>query len=312
MTTDTDTAPAEPAIRLTLDPEEPEAGCSFTLTAEIDPEALPEATDLVILDASGEEIARADLVETEDDGLVSEPLTLTAPGAAGDCRWQAVLIVEDADADAVDSISQDFTLRVRAHPVGVVVWGIPSALSVGETVSFHVGLKCPCGCDTAGWPFRLVDAAGETIHEGRVGDTPWSGTEGLHFAELTLPAPDSEGTTTWTAASGEPDQPVSHAEGRAEFRLVTRPVPEVTVTVVVTEAGSGEPVPGAKVVIHPYRTLADENGIAHLRVPKGHYIIQVSGRQYFASRTEGDVDEDVTIDAVLEIDRPFTDADAWA
>jgi hypothetical protein len=300
-----------PPIRLVLEPEAPEAGMEFTLTAEIDPEALPEATDLVILDDCGKELGRADLVET-DEGLVSEPLALKAPLQAGEHLWKARLIAETGDDAPPAPVAVALPLRVKAHPVVAVAWGLPPALSPGESFTFQVGLKCPCGCDSSGWPFTLSDGKGRKLHEGRVGDTPWTGTEGLHYAEITLAAPKAEGTETWEIVSDPPEAPAAHTPGRAEVRLVTLPAPEVTITVVVTEAATGAPVPRAKVVVHPYRALAGEDGIALLRVPRGRYTIQVSGRKYFASQTEGDVEEDVTISAELEIDRDFTDADAWA
>ena len=313
MTASSDDPGEGAPILLRLDPEEPEAGCAFTLRADIDPEALPGATDLVILDAGGREIARTDLVET-DEGLEAEPLILTAPLEAGDHPWRACLVAEDGEqgAEAPGPVAVALPLRVRAHAVSVAVWGLPPVISLGESVTFHVGLKCPCGCDTAGWPFALTDGEGRTIYEGCVGHAPWAGTEGLNFAEVTLPAPEAEGAETWHVVSGPADHPASHSGGRAELRLIARPAPEVTITVVVTDAATGAAVPRAKVVAHPYRTLAGDDGVARLAVAKGRYTIQVSGQKYFASRTEGEIEEDVTITAALEIDREFTDADAWA
>lgn len=162
-------------IRVMLTPEEPEAGCDVTITAVIDPRAQPEATDLLILDAEGRELARADLIETGEE-LESEPVTLAAPLQAGGHRWQALLVAlpEGEEGEAPDPVAVGFTVPVSAHPIGVVVWGVPSAISCGESFGLHVGLKCPCGCDTSGWRFTLRDEGGRVLHEGQVGAEPWA------------------------------------------------------------------------------------------------------------------------------------------
>ena len=306
-------APADSiAIRLSLQPEAPEAGADCTLVAEVAPERCPEATHLAVVDATGIERARAALCDTPEARRFAA-LPLVAPLSAGAHHLHACLLAgADAAAAGDPLLRQDFVVPVRAHPVCVVLWGLPPAPTQGAPVSFHLGLKCPCGCSSARWPYRLTDAEGRILAEGRVGDTPWSGTDGLCYAEVTVPAPHADGIETWTAVCEPPDLPAAHAPGRAELRLTVRPAPEVTLTVVVTEAATGAPVPRAKVVAHPFRAVADAAGVAALRVPKGRYRIQVSGTRYFAAQTEGDVTEDTTVTAALEIDRDFTDADAWA
>jgi hypothetical protein len=65
------------------------------------------------------------------------------------------------------------------------------------------------------------------------------------------------------------------------------------------------------VVVHPYKTLTDEHGMAQVRVPAGAYTLFVSGKQYFPFRRDCDVKADITIRADLAVDRELSDADIW-
>jgi hypothetical protein len=84
------------------------------------------------------------------------------------------------------------------------------------------------------------------------------------------------------------------------------------VKVVAVDAASRAPVRGARVVVHPYRSVTDAQGVAELRVPKGTYRLFVSGRDYFPFRSDGEVRADITIQAELDADRGPTDAELWS
>jgi len=82
--------------------------------------------------------------------------------------------------------------------------------------------------------------------------------------------------------------------------------------VIAVDARSRAPVPGAKVVVHPYHALTNAEGIAELRVPKGAYRLFVSGRDRFPFRSDGEIDSDVTIQAELDEDFGPSDAELWS
>jgi hypothetical protein len=88
--------------------------------------------------------------------------------------------------------------------------------------------------------------------------------------------------------------------------------PQCVLRVVAIDAASRKPVRGARVVVHPYRAVTDEQGVAELRVPKGAYRLFVSGRDYFPFRSDGEVRADVTIEAELAADRGPSDAELWS
>src|SRR5690606_19125160 len=143
----------------------------------------------------------------------------------------------------------------------------------------------------------------------------WSGTAALYYAEAELAAPDAEGLYAWEAfapAIDADDDEIGHGAASAAFSVRTVRAPESTLTVVAVDKESGSPIRGAKVVVHPFRTVTDERGVAVLRVPKGAFRLFVTGRGYFPFRHDGDAAEDATVTAELESDLGPTDAELWS
>jgi hypothetical protein len=162
----------------------------------------------------------------------------------------------------------------------------------------------------------IRDAEGRDVAACAVGDVPWPGTAALYFAEVELRAPAAQGLHAYEAAleadvtTGPERAP--HEAASARFQVRTVPAPECRVTVVAVDAASRTPVPGARVVVHPYRAVTDAQGVAELRVPKGAYRLFVSGRDYVPFRSDGEVSADVTIRAELDADRGPSDAELWS
>ena len=204
---------------------------------------------------------------------------------------------------------------MESHATRIVVWDTPAAVECGAELRLKVGVKCAAECCAAGWRVAIRDAEGRNVASAAVGDLPWPGTVALHYVELTLRAPDAAGLHAWEAFL-EPDLAAAdrpaHAAASAQFHVRAVPAPECLVKVVAVEAASGAPVRGARVVVHPYRTVTDERGVAELRVPKGAYRLFVSGRDYFPFRSDGEVSADVTIRAELDADRGPSDAELWS
>ena len=53
-------------------------------------------------------------------------------------------------------------------------------------------------------------------------------------------------------------------------------------------------------VMHPYRAMTDENGIARVKVTKGRYDIFVSAAKYVSIATSADVTADMITRAELD------------
>lgn len=219
------------------------------------------------------------------------------------------------------SRKQESTERSRpdeVHDLHVVVWDVPPTIESGERFALKVGLKCASACGPDGWAIAVHDHEGNTRATAPPGDEHWPGTAGLHYAEVTLEAPEAAGLYRWRAEAevagrdDTTDTAIPHDPGVAEFRVRVVARPECLVTVRAVDRENHNPVDGVRVVVHPYRTATDANGVATLRVPKGDYRLFVSGRGYLPFRKDCEIARDVTVEAELDLDAGPSDADVWS
>ena len=204
---------------------------------------------------------------------------------------------------------------MEPHATRVVVWDTPSAIECGASFRVTVGVKCAAAeCGAAAWRVEIRDGTGRAVAVAAVGDVPWPGTA-LYPAEIELRAPESEGVEAWEAsvpAVFDATGRCTHAAASVSFRVHTVPAPECVLTVVAVDARSSAPVPGAKVVVHPYRAVTNSLGVAQIRVPRGAYRLFVSGRDRFPFRSDGEISADATVRAELDPDLGLSDAELWA
>jgi len=203
---------------------------------------------------------------------------------------------------------------VESHAVSVVAWDIPSAIVAGEKFRMKVGIKCADECDLANMEFGVFDENGTQAATGMLPPERWPGTTGLHVAEVELEAPAAEGLHTWSVkgpsvrlgASSEGADEVAHAAESISFgvRVVDRP--EFLMTVEAVDGGDQTPLSGARVVMHPYRAITDERGIAQVRVAKGAYKLFVSQTRYVTFGLPVEVEGDMTARAELYVE-PVTE-----
>ena len=204
---------------------------------------------------------------------------------------------------------------MEAHTTRVVVWDVPVAVEPGAAFHIKVGVKCAAECSSAGRRFEIRDDEGRAVASGSVGEAPWPGTSSLQYADVELRAPSVEGLhacEACVAAAVEEAGGAAHEAASARFQIRAARAPECRLKVIAVDARSRAPVPGAKVVVHPYHALTNAEGIAELRVPKGAYRLFVSGRDRFPFRSDGEIDSDVTIQAELDEDFGPSDAELWS
>jgi len=193
------------------------------------------------------------------------------------------------------------------HALNIVAWDIPTAVGGGEKFRIKVGIKCAHECDLANTDFGIFDENGTQVATGTLPADRWPGTTGLHVREVGLEAPAAEGLYTWSVrSSSRTDGEVTHAEESISFgvRVVGRP--EYLVTVETVDGIDRTPVSGARVVMHPYRAVTDERGIARVRVAKGAYKLFVSQTRYVTFGLPVEVDADMTARAELYVE-PVTE-----
>jgi hypothetical protein len=190
----------------------------------------------------------------------------------------------------------------NAHAIGVVAWDVPSAVVAGERFRIKAGVKCASECRLAGVRCGVYDHTGASVGDAALASEVWPGTSGLYVAEVELTAPAAEGLYDWSVKAAEADLGAPHGEASTSFgvRIVSRP--DHLVTIEVVDRASQAPVPGARVIMHPYRTETDGRGMARVRVAKGAYRLFVSQTRYITVVAPVDVAADVTTRAELDVE----------
>jgi len=198
-----------------------------------------------------------------------------APVQAGEYTWLAVCPAVVKEGVSYVEASTPISFTVKPHTPSVVVWDIPSAIVVGERFRINVGIKCSNECHLTNRDFGIYD------HEG------------AQVATGTLPG-GGEGLYTWSVKGPRSDVGIPHAEGSISFGVRVVSHPEYLVRVETVDKVSQTPLRGARVVMHPYRAVTDERGVAEVRVAKGAYRLFVSQTRYLTFGLPVEVTADMT------------------
>jgi hypothetical protein len=179
---------------------------------------------------------------------------------------------------------------------------MPPAIVVGERFGIKLGVKCSRECDLTNSEYRVVDHRGAHVAGGEVPAAHWPGTNGLHVAEVELEAPAEEGLYTWSAEALTSNHGSQQGGASISFgvRVVARP--EYLVIVETVDRLDQTPLRGARVVMHPYRAITDDRGIAEVRVAKGSYKLFVSQTRYVTLGLPVEVTADMTARAELDVE----------
>jgi hypothetical protein len=195
------------------------------------------------------------------------------------------------------------------HAVELTAWDVPSATVAGERFKVSVGVRCSAGCNLSGRELSLLNQEGSRVGTVKLGREVWPGTEALYFAEVEARAPLEAGSHQWEATITGWDTELPHAAG--SFPLTVRVVsaPDCEVTVRAVDREKQTPIEGARVVMHPYRAVTDQNGMARVRVARGQYDVLVSGSRYMPARTSIEVTADMITSAELDTELPWESPD---
>jgi hypothetical protein len=188
------------------------------------------------------------------------------------------------------------------HATSVIAWDVPSAIEVGARFRMRVGIKCSNACDLTNRDFAIYDHEGVQVAVGALPGDCWPGTTGLYVAEVELEAPPAEGLYTWTVNSPGSGGGIPHAEGSVSFGVRVVGHPEFVLTVETVDRVNQMPLSGARVVMHPYKAVTDERGIAELRVARGTYKLFVSQTTYLTFGLPVEVTADITARAELDME----------
>jgi hypothetical protein len=269
-------------IALDLSADVVDAGAEMTLRARVScaPSGDLVGHSLKVKDEAGGDAGVLALTELDDDENASGTVTLKAPVKTGDYVWSVVSPAVVKDGVSYVEASEAISFSVKPHTTRVLAWDIPSTVVAGDKFKIKVGIKCSSECKFADKAFAIYDHEGVETASGILSGDISPGTSGLYFATVELKAPSSADLYQWSVRSTGKDLERPHAEGAAEFSLRVVSRPECLVKVEAVDKISREPVAGAQVALHPYRTVTDERGFAEIRVAKGAYALFVAKRKY--------------------------------
>jgi hypothetical protein len=284
-----------------VSPVEVDAGAELTVVVRA---SCPDGCDLQglavsIRDEDGAELAAAELIEIEGDAYATGAIALQAPLDVGEHVWRAVLAAVEKDGVLHEEAAATFSFSTHAHAASVNIWGVPSAIPVGESFSFKVGVKCSAGCNLSGRQVSVFDHEGAQATAGTLRDAPWPDTSALYFTELRAKAPREAGDYHWRVETSASGTGVPHAAGSSAFAVKVVAPADHEITVIALDVANNVPVEGAHVLLHPYRAFTDDFGVAKLRVAKGTYKLFVSGFNFIAHEDIIEVASNVTVWADL-------------
>ena len=282
------------SLSLSISPQDVDAGAELTLKAVAE---CPEEFDLSdeqisFHDATGREIGSAPLAALEGKDFGAE-ITVTAPIELGEYGYGAVLTPAEGEGVAHAEAKAEAHCTVKAHDAYLNVWNIPSAITAGEAFSFHVGLKCSCGCNLANRGFVVRDQAGTVVASATLGEAVWPGTSAVYFAEVQAVAPADLSLHKWTVESDGSATGIAHAPGTIDMRVRTVATPDHEIRFEVIDRKSGAPLKGIKLIMGPYRATTGEDGVALMRVVADHYVLHASGHKCLPYRDHLDATKPV-------------------
>lgn len=304
MATQADERRGHSTCAVEVSPDVVDAGADITLKGKVScsPACDLRGHRLLITDQAGADAGSVEI--TTFDGATNETseLVVKAPIEPGGYTWTAVCRAVAKGGIAYTEASTPISFTVRPHITNVVAWDVPSAIVAGERFRMKVGIKCVNACDLTNRGFGIYDQEGTQVVTGTLPRDLWPGTAGLYVAEVELVAPAAEGLYTWSVKGPGSDDGIPHGDASVSFGVRVVSHPEYVVTVETVDQESQTPLSGARVVMHPYKAVTDERGVAEMRVAKGVYRLFVSQTKYLTFGLPVEVTADMSARAELYLE----------
>jgi PEGA domain len=305
-------APAHVTVIEAEAPAEVAASDAFIMTVRV---SCPDGCDLSSLpiDVLTPDNVTLNVRPDPDDAPAgaTHHVALKAPLQAGRHVWRVSCPAHERGGWHHEAAGLHVPVRIRPQETSLAAWSIPSPVVMGRPFAVKVGAKSSAGCDLAGMPIAVCDAAGAVLANGVLGDTPWPGTSALYWTELTLTAPAEAGVLGWSVTFAAPDLALAHDGSSSRFSIVIVDPPEHRLAVKVVAQDMAMPVENAQVRLGPYRAATGASGIAEVMLPKGTYDLNVWKSGYEAPTTAITVDADLAVDIVLTLVPEENPDDLW-
>jgi hypothetical protein len=257
---------------------------------------------LLIKDEIGADAGSMELTEFDGETNTPNELVLKAPLTPGKFTWSVVCPAVEKGGTSFTETSTQIVFTVTPHATYVVAWDVPSDIVARERFTIKVGIKCSNECRLAHSDFAIYDHEGTRVAVATLPDKHWPGTAGLYVSEVELVAPASAGLYTWSVKRLHSGPRIPHSESSISFGVRVVDPPEHLVTIETVDGVSRAPLRGAHVVMHPYRAVADEHGVARIRAAKGGYRLFVSETNYLTFGLPIEVASDMTVRAELDLE----------
>jgi PEGA domain len=246
-------------------------------------------------EGSGTETGKARV----DELATARCIALKAPSRAGEHVWRLFCAAHESDGCHHGASLLRVPVRIRPLETSLAVWAIPSPVVTGRPFAIKVGAKSAAGCNLMGAPIAVCDGAGVVLARGALGDTPWPGTGGLYWTELTLVAPATAGMFSWSVKFAAADLSLAHQGSSSRFSIAIVDPPEHKLTVKVVDQDAASPVANAQVRLGAYGAATGSSGVAELLVPKGSYDVDIWKPGYEAPKTTVTIDADLAVEVVI-------------
>lgn len=287
-------------------PAKVDAGADITLKVKVSCSSACDLQGNTVKVITPDAVVADELALTafDDTGNETDTFVVKAPSEPGDCTWTAVYPAQEAEDTPHEESSASFSFTVRPHVTSMAVWDVPSPMVQDSRVKIKVGAKCSAHCELVGKEVEVYDQEGTRVATGTLGDVSWQGATALYWTEVAFDAPSTEGLYKWTAKIARPELELPHTEGAYPFVFrVVRP-PDHVVTVEVIDRDWKTPVEQADVLLHPYRTQTNSEGVAKLEVAEGEYELNVTRGNFGVFEQTVNVDSDMTIKAEILVILP--------
>lgn len=218
-----------------------------------------------------------------------------APRKAGEHGWSLVFPGHETGNVIHETASLSISLRTIPHKTSLTVWDLPSPVVTNGSFRAKVAVKCSARCPLAGQFVEIQDETETKIGTGKLGETPWEGTDALYWGDAEIRAPATPGVFFWTGKFSGAELELAHEEASANFSFRADTPPEHRVTIKVIAEDTRAPVENAEVRLGFYFALTDQAGLAAFDLPKGTHDLRIRADGYKGPPTTIEVAEDVTI-----------------
>jgi hypothetical protein len=264
--------------RLEIDPPVPlevDAGFAITVTITASCAAGCDLRGATVTVITPDHSATTHELTARETGTSGTATALVAPHHVGDQTWRILFPRHERDGIVHEQQALTVPCKTVPHATSIAVWDVPSPVAMLRAFTVKIGVRCSAMCRLTGQCVDIRDAAGVTISEGRLGETPWTGTSALYWANVELTAPAAEGMAFWSAAFAAANLELPHGDTSASFSFRTDRIPEHRVTIHVVARETTAPVSDVEVRLGLYRVSTDEQGLAYVDVPAGTYDVTI-------------------------------------